>query len=124
MANMHPIPTYRYRVTVGHDEVAFNAVSGLEMESTPLNIALKRGILTGHSSQLFDWLNSISSNQVEKKDISISLLNEAGNEVLVTWHVVNAFPTKLTAPNFDASSNDVAIGELSLLADGMTIQYN
>ncbi|WP_237577917.1 phage tail protein [Mycetohabitans sp. B6] len=39
---------------------------------------------------------------MEKKDISISLTDEAGKELLVTWNVSNAFPTKLTAPNQQA----------------------
>ena len=138
----YPIPTYRYRVTVGESEMAFNSVSGLELsvetieykdgtggvfrmpgQRAALNISLKRGIVMGQS-QLYDWFHSIRHNQVDKKDISISLTNETGSELLVTWNVANAFPTKLTAPSFDATSNDVAIEELSLMADSMTIQFH
>jgi len=140
--NTYPIPTYRYRVTVGEEEMAFNGVSGLELgfetieykdgmggvyrmpgQLQPLNISLKRGVVVGRS-QLYDWISSTSLNQVEKKDISISLTNESGSELLVTWNIVNAFPTKLSAPNFDATSNEVAIEDLSLLADKMTIQFH
>jgi phage tail-like protein len=142
IATTYPIPTYRYRVAVGDQEMAFSAVSGLEVsyetieykdgtggvfrmpgQSTPVHITLRRGLVVG-KSQLYDWISSISLNQVEKKDISISLTNESGNELLVTWNVSNAFPTKLSAPNFDASSNEVAIEELSLLADAVTSKFH
>lgn len=142
IAVTYPIPTYRYRVTVGTSEMAFSAVSGLEVgfstieykdglgnwfqmpgQSQAVNISLRRGVVIGRS-QLYDWINSISLNQVEKKDISISLTNDSGSDLLVTWNIVNAFPTKLSAPSFDANSNEVAIEELSLLADRLTVQFH
>lgn len=142
IATAYPIPTYRYRVTVGNEEMAFSSVSGMEIshetitykdgvggryfmpgQLAPVNISLKRGVVKG-SSKLYDWISSISLNQVEMRDISISLTNESGSELLVTWNVANAFPTKLSAPSLDASSNEVAIEELSLMADRVTIQFH
>ncbi|UZM16222.1 phage tail protein [Pseudomonas kielensis] len=142
IATAYPIPTYRYRVAVGDEEMAFSAVSGMEIshetitykdglggkfhmpgQPTPINISLKRGMVRG-KDKLYEWINSISLNQVEKRDISISLTNDSGSELLVTWNVSNAFPTKLTSPSLDASSNDVAIEELSLMADSVTIQFH
>ena len=129
MSTGTPIPTYRFLVRVGDDEMAFNSVSGLELSSddntsgtiTPLNISLKSGIIM-RQSQLYDWFNSIHHEPVEKKDISICLTNETGSEVMVTWNVINAFPTKLTAPS--SAANDVSIGELCLTADNLTITYS
>ncbi|MDI2146121.1 phage tail protein [Pseudomonas sp. ITA] len=142
IATTYPIPTYRYRVAVGDQEMAFSAVSGLEIayetieykdgiggvyrmpgQLSPVHITLRRGMVVG-KSQLYDWISSTSLNQVEKKDISISLTNASGSELLVTWNISNAFPTKLSAPNFDASSNEVAIEELSLLADAVTTKFH
>jgi phage tail-like protein len=138
----YPIPTYRYKAIIGDEEMAFNMVSGLDMsfdtieykdgignwyqmpgQRQALNITLSRGIVPGRS-HLYDWINSISLNQVEKKDISISLTSESGSDLLVTWNIYNAFPTKLTAPSFDASSNEIAIEELNLLAERMTIEFH
>jgi phage tail-like protein len=39
----------------------------------------------------------------------------------VSWKVINAFPTKLDAPTFSASSNDVAIESMELMADGVAV---
>lgn len=147
MATTYPIPTYRYRVYIkgadGQDkELLCNGVSGLEMgvetmeykdgfgnwfqmpgQRQAVNVSLKRGVFKKDSG-LYDWFNSITHNTVEKKDIVISLTDESGEVPLVTWSISNAFPTKLTAPNFDASSNEVAIEELSLLANRISVTFN
>jgi phage tail-like protein len=41
---------------------------------------------------------------------------------VITWKVANAFPTKLSAPTFDAKSNDAAIETLDLQADFITME--
>lgn len=138
----YPIPTYRFQVYVGEDTMAFNKISGLKSgretmdyrdgigglfrmvgQKTLLDFTLSRGVVSAQS-QLYDWLTSANGNGIEKKDISISLTDESGSTLLITWNVFNAFPTELSAPDFDATSNDVAIEELSLSADSMTIEYH
>jgi phage tail-like protein len=138
----YPIPTYRYRLMMEGCEMIFAAVSGLDMsvetteyidgtgsvwrmpgQTAVVNISLQRGTMRGYSSQLVDWLNSNSLSGVEMKNISISLLAETGNEALVTWNVVNALPTKFIVPNSDASSAEIAIEELSLMGDRVTVQF-
>ncbi len=138
----YPLPTYRFRVTVGDDVVAFSKVSGLTVgrdkisykdgmgglfrmlgQHTDLDFTLTRGIVMAQS-QLWKWLSSASGNRIEKKDIAISLTNETGTELLVTWNVRNAFPTEISAPDFDSTSNEVALEQVSLSADSLEIEYH
>jgi phage tail-like protein len=63
----------------------------------------------------------VQTNQVEKRDVFIRLCDEKGDAV-ISWKVMNAFPTKLTAPTFDAKSNDAAIETLELRADLITME--
>jgi len=139
----YPIPAHRFRVSVGEETIAFNNVSGMDISydtaqyldgaggiynmpakrQTQVSITLSKGIFKGQSS-LYGWINSISFNQVDKKDISISLTDEAGTELLVTWNVFNAFPTQMSAPSLNASSNEVAIETLTLMADRISVQYH
>mgnify|MGYP001061477686 CR=1 FL=1 len=141
MATSYPIPSYRYTVDFGGEAIAFSEVSGLEIgvetivykdglgikrmpgQPNDIKLTMKRGVVKA-ASQLYDWLNSISLNTVDKKDITISLTDESGETPLVIWKVFNAFPTKLSAPSFDAKANDVAIESLELMADKITIQYS
>jgi phage tail-like protein len=92
-------------------------------QATNTTLTLKKGLVPAKSrAALYDWINSISINQVQKKDIVISLCDETGKAV-VSWTVSNAFPTKLDVPTFDSNSNDVAIESMELMADGLTINY-
>ena len=58
---------------------------------------------------------------MDKRDIVVHLLDETGSTV-VSWKVIDAFPTKLTAPSFDASSNEVAIESMDLMAFRVTME--
>ena len=52
--------------------------------------------------------------------LPFDLLNENG-EPTVSWTVQDAFPKKLDAPSFNASSNEVAIENLELMASNLII---
>jgi len=145
----YPLPVYNYKVDIGTDTVAFSEVSGLSIayetsvykesstesgkasprvfrmpsQASETKLTLKKGLVPAKSQPaLYDWINSVSINQVIKKDIAISLCDETG-KAMVSWTVSNAFPTKLDAPTFDSNSNDVAVESLELMADGVTINY-
>ena len=145
----YPLPVYNYKVDIGKDTIAFSEVSGLNIayetttykesstesgkagprvfhmpaQATTTTLTLKKGLVpTKSQPALYDWISSIRINQVEKKDIVITLCDETGKAV-VSWTVTNAFPTKLDAPTFDANSNDVAIESMELMADDVFINY-
>jgi phage tail-like protein len=144
----YPLPVYNYRVEIGGDAIAFSEVSGLSVghevatykesstggggpgprvihmpsQPTAPKITLKKGIVRGQSiATLYNWIASIQLNLVEKKDIFIRLCDEAGAPV-ISWRAINAFPTKLDAPSFDAKSNDVAVESMELQADRVTVE--
>lgn len=138
----YPLPTYRFRVSIGDEIMAFSSVSGLKMTRQKIvyrdgmgglfqmlgfepefDITLSRGIVRAQD-ELWSWLNSASGRRIEKRDILISLTNEAGTELLVTWSVLNAFPISLSAPNFNATSNEVALEELQLAADSLRVEFH
>jgi phage tail-like protein len=71
--------------------------------------------------ELYGWIQTVQTNQVVKKDVFVRLCDEKGVPV-ISWKISNAFPTKLTAPTFDAKSNDAAIESLDLQADLITME--
>ena len=148
IATAYPLPVYNYRVEIGGDSIAFSEVSGLSIgyetttykespvasgapgprtmhmpaQPTPTTVSLKKGVVRGASVQaLYDWIATTQINQIEKKDIFVRLCNEAGDPI-ISWKVLNAFPTKLDAPTFDASSNDAAVESMELMADGVMME--
>jgi len=140
----YPIPAYQYMVTgiADGDQLAFSEVSGLSIEiphityddglgrkyapgkETESTVTLAKGVVKGQS-ELFNWLNSIKHNTVEKKDLTISLIaNTQSKDPLITWILKNTFPTKLDCPSFNGSSNEIAIETLTLLVEGIDINYS
>lgn len=144
----YPLPVYNYKVEISGETVAFSEVSGLsinyetttykesQVESgipgprtlympaqlSSATITLKKGVVTSTSvATFFNWINAIQINQIDKKDIYVRLCDENGDAVM-SWKVLNAFPTKLDAPTFDANSNDVAVESMELMADRVLIE--
>jgi phage tail-like protein len=145
---LYPLPVYNYKVDIDNETVTFSEVSGMSMsveiftykespiesgvpgprvmhmpaQRAPAKVTLKKGVVVGSSvPTLFAWWNSTQLHLVDKKDIFIRLCNEEGDPV-ISWKVVNAFPTKLDAPTFDAKSNDVAIESMELTGDSIFIE--
>lgn len=142
----YPLPVYSYRVEIDGQTVAFSEVSGLSMtldttlhaespttgigpqwyympaQMKPVTLTMKKGVVVGVSVKtLFGWIGSTQLNRIDKKDIYIRLCDETGAAV-ISWRIINAFPTKLDAPGFTASSNDVAIESLELMADSLVVE--
>jgi phage tail-like protein len=140
----YPIPVFHFSVDWGGTRMAFSEVTGLNIEAQVIeyrdglspefstikmpglkkfgNITLKRGVFAG-DNDYYNWLNTIKLNKPERRDITISLLNEEHNPVMV-WKVKNAWPTKMTSPDMKASGNEAAIESLEVAHEGVTVESN
>jgi phage tail-like protein len=138
----YPLPKNHFQVEWGGTKIGFTEVTGLEVttekieyrdgaskEFTKLrmpgmqtfgDLTLKRGTFAG-DNEFYDWWNSVSLNTIERRDITISLLNEE-HEPVVVWKVKNAWPTKVTSTDLNATSNEVAIETLVLAHEGLTVE--
>lgn len=138
----YPISAFHFQVEWGGSRVGFTEVSGLDIEIQPIDyregsykeyqvtkmpgipqftdINLKRGILKG-DNEFEEWLTTIKLNQVERRDITISLLNE-DHQPAAIWQVKNAWPSKVTGPSLNSTSNEVAVEEIVLSHEGLTFE--
>jgi len=142
--NKYPILTCHFKVEWGGDQLAFCEVSGLSIEhdvveyrdgSSPQynttkmpgipkynNIVLKRGIVKGDNT-FFEWIQTINLNQAERRDLTISLLDE-NHEPVMTWKVSNAWPVKLESPTLKSDVSEAAIETLELAHEGIAIEVS
>ena len=129
----YPPVAFHFKVEVlglssNANDVRFTEVSGLSPEMTTEEVAeggenrfvqkypirakypelvLKRGLLV--DSKIVEWIREcIEDFTIKPKNIDIKLLNEE-HEPLLTWHVVNAYPTKWTVMDFNSANNAVLI---------------
>ncbi len=137
MANYYPPVGFHFKVEVldlekaiDHD-VRFTDVSGLSIEMATEEIAeggqnrflqkyptrakhpelvLKRGLLP--NSGIVTWVQEcIEDFKITPKNIDIKLLNQE-HQPLMTWHVINAYPTKWSISDLSAKSNSVVVETL------------
>jgi phage tail-like protein len=84
-------------------------------------IILKRGIVKS-DDDFYKWINTAQFNNVERRDVTISLLNES-HEPVVVWKVKNAFPFKLEYSPLNAQRSEVVIESLTLAHEGLVVDY-
>jgi phage tail-like protein len=138
----YPIPVFHFTVDWGGTNVGFSEVSGLTQEIQLIeyrdgkspdyntvkmpglrkvtNIVMKRGISKG-DNDFFKWLNTVKLNTIERRDLTINLLNE-NHEPVVTWKVLQAWPVKVEGPGLKATGNEVAIESIELAHEGLTLE--
>ena len=81
------------------------------------NIVLRQGLVD--SMVLYDWVVAGGNGAVERKTITITLLEEEESPA-ASWQVINAWPSRYTAPDFNAQSSEIAIETLEIAHEGMT----
>ncbi len=97
----------------GTDPLTVRKLPGLVTYS---NITLNWGITD--DSELWDWRKEVADGNVQSKNISIVLMNDAGEEKL-RWNLSNCWPTGWTGPSLNAQTSDVAIEALELAHEGL-----
>ena len=85
------------------------------------NITLKRGSFKG-DNQFYEWWNTVQLNTIERRNLTIKLLNET-HEPVITWAVKNAWPVKVQSTDMKADGNEVAIETLEIAHEGLTVAF-
>lgn len=84
------------------------------------DVTLKRGVIG--ALDLYEWLDQVrNGSQDALRTITIQLQNEDHSAVVQTWKLLNARPTKYTAPTFNGKGTDVAMEELVLAAERLEL---
>ncbi len=137
-----PLPKFHFQVKWDDTEMAFQEVSGLDMENEPLeyragnnpvfskikmpgmikysNITMKKGVFI-QDNALFDWFKEVKMNTIKRKALTISLLDEAQAPTMV-WKVQNAFPVKVQGTDLKAEGNEVAVESIEIAHEGFVIE--
>ncbi len=81
------------------------------------NITLKQGLTD--SRVMYDWLAAGVNGEVQRKTLTLTLLNDT-QAPAASWQIINAWPTKYTAPDFNATASEIAIETIEIAHEGMT----
>ena len=83
------------------------------------NLVLKQGF-TGTPSELLKWTLRIAAGTREAKNATIALY-DAKNQPVATYTITSAWPVKWESPDFDASSNEIAIETIEIAHEGLRL---
>ena len=131
MGTQTPNSVFHYVVTVGLESAPeqvigeFREANGLE-HPVKLpgvhklgDVTLKRGVVD--SSNLWNWMTQVRSGGPSRRwDAVVTLRNEAGQPVQ-SWKLNHAKPVRYTGPTLGGTGNDIAIEELILEHESISI---
>lgn len=142
MANF-PLSSFHFQVEWSGTSMNFQEISGLSFEVDVIeyrggasldyitqkvpgmikksDITLKRGVVQG-DNEFFEWFNTIQLSTVERRDITLSLLNEQ-HEPVVVYRVLNAWPSKIDASSWDAVKSTFAVETLVIQHEGLRLEH-
>ena len=141
MARLDPYWGYNFSVELdGMTRAGFRECSGLESsqngteyrEGTDRNLAarkipglntynditLSRGVT--NDSTLWEWRQKVMKGNVERHNVSITLLDQEGNP-RVTWNLFECWPKTWTGPSLNASSDEIAVEQITLACERIEV---
>lgn len=140
----YPFKKYNYKVEIkGITEASFSEVSGFDASIDVIeyregdegvnysrklngltkfgNVTLKWGMTS--SVNFYEWVMDVSAGKVlgedRCKDVTITLFDDDGTTSLAVWNLYAAWPSKYTAPDFNASSSEIAFESVELVYESM-----
>jgi phage tail-like protein len=145
----NPYGTFNFLVDLGTGDTGsvkagFQEVTGLNVEVTSADyrngneavnhvrkingiykvgdITLKRGLMG--ALDLYQWIAAVrSGDQSARRNITIQLRDESGQNTVMAWRLMNARPIRYNGPALNAKTGtDVAIEELVLSCEDLAIE--
>lgn len=145
----YPLPKFHFLVEWGENlKIGFTEASGLDFETEVIeyregsskryvktsqpgmqkftHVTLKRGTFEGNFEYYKEWRKTVyfqEGNQTGSKyrrTVTLKLLNE-NHEPIITWKLLNAWPSKIQSTDMKADANEVAIETMELVHEGLEI---
>lgn len=138
MPRNDPLRNFRFRLEIeGVEQAGFSEVSGFDVTVDPIdyregtdpthvrkltgltkygNITLKWGVTD--SLELHNWHRQIVDGDIQRKNIAIIVVNEAGEDK-ARFEIAEAWPSKYDPTDLNAKGNEVAIETLEICNEGV-----
>ena len=77
------------------------------------DVVLRYGLT--NSRELWDWLKTVVSGDVGRKNVSVILVDSSGSNEVMRWNLINAWPSEWQGATLNALSHEMAIESLTLV---------
>ncbi|MFY1638016.1 phage tail protein [Solwaraspora sp. WMMB335] len=92
-------------------------VRAIPGQVTYSSVTLRFGLTS--STDLWDWLMTAVEGRVERRNVSVVMLDPAGATEVMRWNLINAWPQEWYGAPLDAMSRELAIETLVLAHEGL-----
>ena len=83
------------------------------------NLILKRGMTK--SKELYEWFKQTKQGRLERRDITVSILNEE-NEPFAVWKMKNCWPTKYSGSALKAKDSGIMIETVEIATEDVDVE--
>lgn len=80
-------------------------------------ITLRYGLTK--STELWDWLQKVAQGNLERRNVSIVMLEPDGQLEALRWNLIDAWPSEWQGARLDASAKELAIESMTLVFEGL-----
>ena len=80
------------------------------------NLVLKRGIV---DRVMWNWYWDLTQGLVQLRTGAVLVRDPSGADVVMQWEFSDAFPSKWTGPDLNATQNNVAIESMEIVHTGL-----
>lgn len=133
-----PYRAYNFKIEVqGSTEGHFTECTGLGVKVKPIeyreggsaevrqlpgpveygSITLRYGLTT--SADLWDWFQKIVRGEIERRNISIIMLDTDSRTEVLRWNLVRAWPSEWKGMPLNASNHEVAVETMTLVFESV-----
>jgi hypothetical protein len=117
-----------FQVLIGDQAFGFAQVGRLtsetDLEGPPgkrlhrfATVVLRRALT--RSTELYAWRRHIVDGKDDRRDVTIQQMSGPGGEIVNSWRLVRAWPSRWSGPAFDAMTDAVALEEVELTFDDL-----
>lgn len=101
---------------------AFNRPRKVGLMYKAGDVTLKRGLIG--SLDFYQWIDQARQGKLDAKaTVVVELMSEDRSNVVMSWKLTNARPSKLTGPTLAAKGGtDVAMEELALVCEDISME--
>lgn len=136
-----PVRAYNFRLAIqGVVQGHFTRLDGLGVRVTPIlyreaglnstvrtipgrveygPVTLSYGLST--STELIDWLYAAVDGKVDRRNVSLSMLDDAASGEVRRWDLLNAWPCEWSGALLDSMGQELAIESLTLAYDRLEL---
>jgi phage tail-like protein len=131
-----PYRAYNFNLLIQGIAARFMQCSGLQAEVSPIyyreggagqvvhaipgpvrygTVTLRYGLTA--SPELWEWLSSAINGSVQRRNVTVAMLDSTGTTEVLRWDLTNAWPSCWRGAFLDAMSHELAIEEICVVFD-------